>query len=63
MTTGGTRFLTLAEVAAELSVSHAQVYALLRTGDLLGIKIGGRGVWRVERGELEAYITRCRVTT
>lgn len=55
--------MTLPEVAAELSVSHAQVYALLRTGDLLGIKIGGRGVWRVERGELEAYITRCRVTT
>ena len=62
MTTGETRFMTLPAVAAELSVSHAQVYALLRSGDLPGVKIGGRGVWRIERSELEAFITRCRVT-
>lgn len=45
------------EVATERSVSYAQVYALLRAGDLLGGQIGGRGVWRIERGELEAFIT------
>jgi excisionase family DNA binding protein len=62
MTTGETRFMTLPAVAEELSVSPTQVYALLRSGDLPGVKIGGRGVWRIERTELEAFITRCRVT-
>jgi hypothetical protein len=33
-----------------------QVYALVRRGDLPAIKIGGRGQWRVEDTELEAYI-------
>ncbi len=61
MTTGGTRFMTLSAVAEELSVSHTQVYALLRTGDLPGVKIGGRGIWRIERTELETFITRNRV--
>jgi hypothetical protein len=26
---------------------------------LRAIKVGGRGQWRVESSELEAYITRC----
>lgn len=52
------RFLTLAEVAEILSTSSAQVYALVRRGDLRGIKIGGRGQWRVETTELETYIGR-----
>jgi hypothetical protein len=34
------------------------VYALVRRGDLKAIKIGGRGQWRVETTELEAYIQR-----
>lgn len=53
------RFLPLAEVAEVLGVSSSQVYALVRSGDLPAIKIGGRGQWRVEAGELEAYIQRC----
>ena len=53
------RFLTLADVAEVLSTSSAQVYALVRRGDLPAIRIGGRGQWRVEATELEAYITRC----
>ena len=55
---GTPRFLTLAEVAEILSTSSAQVYALVRRGDLRGIKIGGRGQWRVETTELETYIKR-----
>lgn len=55
---GTPRFLTLAEVAEILSTSTAQVYALVRRGDLRAIKIGGRGQWRVETAELEAYIKR-----
>ena len=53
------RFLHLADVAAELNISGSQTYALVRTGDLPAIKIGGRGQWRVERTALEAYIERC----
>ena len=52
------RFLQLADVAEILNISGAQVYALVRRGDLRGIKIGGRGQWRVEASELEAYIER-----
>ena len=52
------RFLTLADVAEVLQTSSAQVYALVRRGELPAIKIGGRGQWRVESSQLEAYIER-----
>ena len=52
------RFLTLGEVAEILNTSSAQVYALVRRGDLRAIKIGGRGQWRVEVSQLEDYIKR-----
>jgi excisionase family DNA binding protein len=55
---GQQRFLQLAEVADVLNISAAQVYALVRRGDIKAIKIGGRGQWRVETTELEAYIKR-----
>jgi excisionase family DNA binding protein len=54
----GARFLTLVDVAEVLNTSSAQVYALVRGGDLPAIKIGGRGQWRVESSELEKYIAR-----
>jgi excisionase family DNA binding protein len=52
------RFLTPADVADVLNISMSQTMALLRTGELEGIKIGGRGQWRVEREKLEGYIAR-----
>lgn len=52
------RFLTREQVAEELAISRAQVYALIRRGDLRALKIGGRGVWRVARQDLEDYIAR-----
>ena len=52
------RFLQLADVAEILNTSSAQVYALVRRGELPAIKIGGRGQWRVEASELEGYIQR-----
>ena len=52
------RFLQLSDVAEILNTSSAQVYALVRNGDLPAIKIGGRGQWRVETSELEKYIAR-----
>ena len=53
---GPQRFLTLAEVAEILNTSMAQVYALVRRGDLVAMRIGGRGQWRVGVDKLEAYI-------
>ena len=52
------RFLQLADVAEVLNISGAQVYALVRRKELKAVKIGGRGQWRVEASELEAYIQR-----
>ena len=52
------RFLTLTDVAETLNLSLSQVKALVRSGELTGVKFGGRGVWRVENVELEAYIQR-----
>ena len=53
------RFLQLADVAEILNISASQTYALVRSGALRAIKVGGRGQWRVESTELEAYIARC----
>ena len=53
------RFLQLTDVAEILNISSSQTYALVRSGDLPAIKIGGRGQWRVERTVLEEYIQHC----
>ncbi len=50
------RFLTLSDVAETLNISASQTYALVRSGDLPAIKVGGRGQWRVEAQALEDYI-------
>lgn len=57
------RFLTLTDVAEVLNISVNQVQALVRRGDLPAVKIGGRGVWRVEAVELENYIQRMYAET
>ncbi|AMM33298.1 DNA-binding protein [Sinomonas atrocyanea] len=50
------RFLTLADVCDQLQISAAQAYALVRSGELKAIQVGGRGQWRVEDVKLEEYI-------
>lgn len=57
------RFYTLEDVATILNVRVAQVYALVRSGDLPAVKIGGRGVWRVQRQQLDDYIERMHQET
>jgi excisionase family DNA binding protein len=52
------RFLLLADVAEILNVSPVQARALVTSGELPAIKVGGRGQWRIEAAELEAYIQR-----
>ena len=50
------RFLTLVDVAEVLNISASQAYALVRTGELPAIKVGGHGHWRIERDVLEIFI-------
>lgn len=51
------RFLTLADVCEILNVSSAQAYALVRSGELPAIQVGGRSQWRIEEQRLEDYIS------
>jgi excisionase family DNA binding protein len=50
------RYIKLDDVAVYLSVSVPQVYALVRSGELPAVKIGGRGVWRVDKRKLDSYL-------
>lgn len=52
------RFLTLAQVADELNVKQSLVQGLIRTGELRGFQIGGRGLWRIGRQDIEDYINQ-----
>ncbi|WP_168198674.1 MULTISPECIES: helix-turn-helix domain-containing protein [Nesterenkonia] len=52
------RFLTLPDVAEALNISMSQTRSLIRSGDIEGIQIGGRGQWRVEEAKLDEYIDR-----
>jgi excisionase family DNA binding protein len=57
------RFLKLEDVAIYLNVSVAQAYALVRSGELPAMKVGGRGQWRIDKRQLEAYIERLHEET
>lgn len=55
------RLLTLAEVAAELGLSHETIYRLVRSGQLPGLKVGTQ--WRFDRTQLRAYLHAAAATT
>ena len=50
------RFLTLAQVAEELNVKQSLVQGLIRMGELRAFQVGGRGLWRIGRKDVEDYI-------
>lgn len=50
------RFLTLTDVAEVLSLTAAEVVALVRSGELPAIRLGSIGQWRVEQPVLAAFI-------
>lgn len=52
------RYMTLDDVREVLSISSAQAYSLVRSGELRAIRVEGRGQWRIENAELEAFIQR-----
>lgn len=57
------RFVPLEEVEPIFSITRSQAYALVRSGDLRAIQVGGRGQWRVELAEIDAYIRRAYAAT
>lgn len=57
------RFLTLQQVADELDTKLSTIRAFIASGELPAIQIGGRGQWRIERAELEDYITNAYTRT
>lgn len=57
------KLLTLDEVSEILNTSQAQVYALVRSGELAAMKMGGRGQWRVHPDRLDEYIDRAHQET
>lgn len=48
--------MTVEQAARELSVSENQIRTLLHSGELRGIQIGGRGLWRIGTADFESYI-------
>ncbi|MCC7077901.1 MAG: helix-turn-helix domain-containing protein [Acidimicrobiia bacterium] len=54
------RLLTPNEAAERLNISVAQVYTLLRGNELPGLKIGKRGVWRIDPSQLDEYVERLK---
>jgi excisionase family DNA binding protein len=50
------RFLPLEQAAAELNVKQSLIRALISAGDLRALQVGGRGVWRIGRQDIEDYI-------
>jgi excisionase family DNA binding protein len=57
------RFLTIDQVAEELNVGLPTVRMLLKSGELRGIQIGARGLWRVANADLDNYVAEAyRVT-
>ncbi len=50
------RFLKLSDVAERLNTTTREVYALIRSGELAGIQVGGRNQWRVEEAVLREYL-------
>ena len=57
------RFLTLTDVAETLNISGQAARALVRSGELQAIQVGGRGQWRIEVSWLEDYVERQKEVT
>lgn len=50
------RFIALTDVAEILGVSGVQARAMVLSGELPAIQVGGRGQWRIDKNVLEEYI-------
>jgi excisionase family DNA binding protein len=52
------RLLTIADIARVLAISRGSVYALVRAGDLVPIRVGERA--RFDPADVRAYLERNR---
>ena len=51
------KLMTIKQVATRLKMDYSHIYRMIRAGVLPCIKVGiGRGVIRVQKSDLEAYI-------
>jgi excisionase family DNA binding protein len=50
------QFLSPDVIAEILSVTVEDVYELLESGELFGLRVGKRGAWRIEESQLNQYI-------
>ena len=57
------RFVDLTGLAEILNVTPRQARALVVSGDVPAIRVGGRGEWRIETSQIEAYIQRMYAQT
>jgi excisionase family DNA binding protein len=57
------QFHTLNEVAEILNISMSQAYAIVRSGELKGMQVGGKQVWRIDPADLDAYIDEMKRAT
>ncbi|MDO5495919.1 MAG: helix-turn-helix domain-containing protein [bacterium] len=52
------RFIGLADVAEWLGISGSQARAMVLSGELPAIQVGGRNQWRVAIVDVEEYIAQ-----
>jgi excisionase family DNA binding protein len=50
------QLLTLSQVREILNVGMPTLYALLSSGELRGLQLGGRRMWRVSEDDLADYL-------
>lgn len=50
------RFMTPTQAADELNVKPSQIHSRIKAGELRALQVGGRGMWRTGRQDLEDYI-------
>ena len=55
--------MTIEQVAEELAVGIPTVRQLLKSGELRGFQLGGRGIWRIGVKDLEDYIEQAYLIT
>jgi excisionase family DNA binding protein len=55
------KLFTIREVADVLQVSEKTIRRLVNRGDLVGFKVGDRGLVRVRAEDLEVYLERRRI--
>lgn len=49
-------FMTPSQTAEGLNVKPNQIRVMIKAGELRAIQVGGRGLWRIGRQDLEDYI-------